>query len=392
MSKILFVVSRPLEINTSSSIRNKAMIEGLLANGHAIDLLTTTPNEKHAAYDKSLAIKGVRCIRIPMNQTQKLTGLCRQSKLLFRLKSIAYKWISRHEVYDHLKFIKNHTDYVDLSNNHYDYIISSSDPKSSHLFVLKLLAQKKPLFNGKWIQIWGDPFLTDITITNHNKGKIRAEEQRLLNAADCVFYVSRMTLEQQQELYPACAQKMHYTPIPYVREEITNNRDLSRAATIELAYCGDYGSSIRNLRPLYEAVNQSDNIHLTVCGGSDTPLQNTEKVTVKGRMPYKTVREIENQADILVFVANRSGTQIPGKIYQYSGANKPILFILDGNATTLREQFEEYHRFAFANNSAGNIIETLKKLMTTDKTYLPLKDFSKQRVMEELMNTITNNH
>lgn len=385
MSKILFVVSRPLEINTSSSIRNKAMIEGLLANGHTIDLLTTTPDEKHAAYDKDLAVEGVRCIRIPMNQTQKVTGLVRQGKFLSRLKSIAYKWVSRCEVYDHLKFIANHTDYADLRNNHYDYIISSSDPKSSHLFVLKLLEQKKPLFNGKWIQIWGDPFLTDITSTNHNKGKIRAEEQRLLNAADCIFFVSKMTLEQQKKLYPTCAKKMHYTPIPYVKEEITNNRDLSSAATIELAYCGDYGSSIRNLKPLYEAVNQSNKFHLTICGGSDAPLQNTVKVTVKGRVPYKTVREVENQADILVFVANRSGTQIPGKIYQYAGTNKPILFVLDGNEETLKEQFERYKRFEFVENGIEEIKQGLHMIAYSKQSHMPLSAFSKQKVVEEIM-------
>lgn len=39
MSKILFIVSNPLEINTSASIRNKAMIEGLLLNGHTVDLV-----------------------------------------------------------------------------------------------------------------------------------------------------------------------------------------------------------------------------------------------------------------------------------------------------------------------------------------------------------------
>lgn len=385
MSKILFVVSRPLEINTSSSIRNKAMIEGLLANGHTIDLLTTTPDEKHAAYDKDLAVEGVRCIRIPMNQTQKVTGLIRQGKFLSRLKSIAYKWVSRCEVYDHLKFIANHTDYADLRNNHYDYIISSSDPKSSHLFVLKLLEQKKPLFNGKWIQIWGDPFLTDITSTNHNKGKIRAEEQRLLNEADCIFFVSKMTLEQQKKLYPTCAKKMHYTPIPYVKEEITNNRDLSSAATIELAYCGDYGSSIRNLKPLYEAVNQSNKFHLTICGGSDAPLQNTVKVTVKGRVPYKTVREVENQADILVFVANRSGTQIPGKIYQYAGTNKPILFVLDGNEETLKEQFERYKRFEFVENGIEEIKQGLHMIAYSKQSHMPLSAFSKQKVVEKIM-------
>ncbi len=389
MSKILFVVSRPLEINTSASVRNKAMVEGLIANGFAVDLLTTTPDEKHAAYDKSLSAEGAHSIRVPMNQTQKVTGLSRNNKLLSTLKSIAYKWMSKHEVYDHLKFIANYTDYVDLDNNHYDYIISSSDPKSSHLFVKTLLERKAEKFHGKWIQIWGDPFLTDITRTNTNKHKIKVEEQRLLEAVDYVFYVSKMTLEQQKKIYPTCAHKMRYTPIPYIKEKITANRSMEKTEKIELAYCGDYDISIRNLKPLYDAVNQIDNAHLTVCGGSNAPLQSTEKVRVKGRVAYEEVCKVEDSADILVFVANRAGTQIPGKIYQYAGTNKPVLFVLDGDKEALKESFEAYDRFVFVENDAACITKGVREITQRQKEYAPLTAFSKDKVMKKLMHEVS---
>ena len=45
--KILYVVSRPLEINTSASIRNRATIEGLVELGHNVNIITTEPDEKH---------------------------------------------------------------------------------------------------------------------------------------------------------------------------------------------------------------------------------------------------------------------------------------------------------------------------------------------------------
>ena len=43
--KILYVVSRPLEINTSASIRNRATIEGLVELGHNVNIITTEPDE-----------------------------------------------------------------------------------------------------------------------------------------------------------------------------------------------------------------------------------------------------------------------------------------------------------------------------------------------------------
>ena len=52
--KILYVVSRPLEINSSSSISNRAIIGGLLELGHEVDLVTTQPDKNHINYDNSI--------------------------------------------------------------------------------------------------------------------------------------------------------------------------------------------------------------------------------------------------------------------------------------------------------------------------------------------------
>ena len=385
MSKILFIVSRPLEINTSASIRNKSMIEGLIQNGHTVELVTAEPNIHHAAYDESLSIDDINTIRIAMNNVQKLAGLGGKNKLFLKLKSLAYRWMTRHEVYDHLKSLVHHTDRVNLAEGQYDYIISSSDPKSSHLFALKLLEQQKTGFNGKWIQIWGDPFLADITQTSKNKRVIKREEQRLLQSADYVFYVSKLTLVQQKKLYPMAATKMRYTPIPYVRENITKNRRLSNETTVELAYCGDYSPAVRNIRPLYTAVNNTHNLHLVICGGSNSPLNSTDAVHVTGRVPYSVTREIEDKVDILVFLANRSGAQIPGKVYQYAGTNKPVLFILDGEAQALRSQFEHYGRFVFVDNSAESILQGIEEIIDANKAYVPLNAFSKEFIMEDFL-------
>lgn len=385
MSKILFVVSRPPEINTSASIRNKSMLEGLMANGHEIHLLTTVPDRNHPAYDESLSVAGVHTIRIAMNSAQRLISFGRKNRMLTALKRLAMKWIARHEVYDHLKSIASHTESVDLGSGNYDCIISSSDPKSSHLFVLKLLEKQGGAFHGKWIQIWGDPFLADITQTSRNTSAIRAEEHRLLRSADLVFYVSELTLKQQQALYADCAGKMLHTPIPYMQERLSNNRRLNLLETIELVYCGDYSPAIRNLQPLYQAVNQNDRLHLVICGGSSNPLPGTDRVHVAGRVPYQTVQEVEDRADILVFVANRKGAQIPGKIYQYAGTNKPVLFILDGEADVLRAQFEGYRRFVFALNNAESIENAILEIISSSAVYHPLHEFSKEFIMSSFM-------
>lgn len=384
--KILYVVSRPLEINTSASIRNRATILGLVENGHTVDLFTTEPDRNHSAYDESLVPEGIKVKYVRLGGTQNLARVGRKMKLLRPIKGFVYKWMNRHEVYDNLKGIINHISDIDLRTEKYDVIISSSDPKSSHLFVERLLEKEKEFFKGRWIQIWGDPFLGDITRTDKkNLEIITKEERRLLKGADKIVYVSKLTKKEQQKLYPESKDKMSYYPIPYMNENIYQLRDLKSVPTVELAYCGDYNIEVRNILPLYKAVTAMNNVHLTICGGSNKPVESCENVTVYGRVPFETVREIEGKADVLVHLSNLSGSQIPGKIYQYSGTNKPVLFILDGEIEQVKEQFSKYERYYFAVNNELEIEKSITEISNLNCDYKPVSDFSKKKISENIL-------
>jgi hypothetical protein len=170
-----------------------------------------------------------------------------------------------------------------------------------------------------------------------------------------------------------------------MNERITRNRSLKDAKQIELIYCGDYMSHVRNLRPLYEAVKQMPNAHLTVCGLSDAPLESCENVEVHSRVPYEQVCEYENKADVLVHLSNLKGSQIPGKIYQYSGTNKPVLFILDGDEGALRAYFQGFDRYVFAENTPQSIRACLESIRDADIQYSPVEAFSKRSIAESII-------
>lgn len=384
--KILYVVSRPLEINTSASVRNRATVLGLIENGHEVDIFTAEPDKNHNAYDASLSPMGANTTYVRLSGAQSIARVGRKYAFLKPLKKLAYKWMTGNEIYDNLKGIVNHIDEIDLSAKQYDVVISSSDPKSSHLFVKKLLERKRNEFCGKWIQIWGDPFLGDITLgaKKHVK-KIKAEERSLVAAADKVIYVSALTLVEQKKLYPESADKMTYCPIPYSEKKIYPLRDLRTASPLELVYCGDYNSTVRNLQPLYDAINAMENVHLTICGNSDKPFESTARVTVHGRVSYAKVIEFEEKADILIHLSNLSGSQIPGKIYQYSGTNKPILFILDGNSAVLRQQFEKYGRFEFVDNTSEAVKVAIMSVMQKDIVYAPVDTLDKLEIVKDIL-------
>lgn len=383
---ILYVVSRPLQINTSASIRNKATIQGLVENGGRVDLVTTMPDENHMAYDSSMSLTGVNCRFIRLGGVQSLAKVGRKYKFLRPLYKRVIKLLKKQSIYDNLSGIVNHTNEIDLKGNDYDYIISSSDPKSSHLFVEKLLREQGDFFHGKWIQIWGDPFYDDITLPpSIDKKEVYKEEERLLSGADKVVYVSKLTLKKQQERYSSNADKMEYHPIPYYKEIITETQPLCEKKQVTLAYCGDYGSRIRNIIPFYEAVKEMDNVRAIIYGGTDLHLAEEPNMTIKPRQSMSEVERAEMESDILVHLSNLHGGQIPGKLYQYSGTNKPILFILDGEEDLLKSEFQSYNRYIFAQNDKQLIKQAINKIISDNIEYNPVAQFSKKYIAQQII-------
>lgn len=356
---ILYVVARPIEINTSASIRNQATIIGLLRNGHQVTVVSAKPDRNHPAYDGSMEAPGAELKYFDIGGIQSAAKLGRRLHVPNKVKSCVNGLLSGNEIYDNLKGIVHFAKEIDLGL--YDMAVSSSDPKSSHLFVDSVFKE-----SGKeipWIQIWGDPFAEDITNGGGAKKKLAAEreERRLLGMADKIVYVSKLTCDSQKGKYGEDAGKMHYLPTPYSSAKITGKEMPRDYRDAVLCYCGDYGSRVRDIRPLYGAVRKLG-MRLIICGISDLELEETDKIKILPRQPMDAVRRIESDADILVHLSNLSGTQIPGKIYQYASTDRTVLFILDGEKKAIREMFVPYGRFVFTDNEEDAIMRTLKNI------------------------------
>ena len=383
--KILYVVSRPLEINTSASIRNRATLGGLLELGHSVDVITTQFDRNHSSFDESMVNNNLNVTYLELGGIQKVDGVGRKLKFLGPIRRTAYKIMSKFEIYDNLKGIINHALDLGIVDGMYDAIISSSDPKSSHLFVSKLY-ESGLVKSTPWIQIWGDPFLSDFTRkSNVLNSKVKKEEDRLLKYASKVVYVSNLTLKEQQKTYSHYAAKMCYEPIPYVKEEDYAVEDTQKKS-LTFLYCGDYSADVRNIKPLYDAVINSGH-KMIICGSSNLELGNTDRIEIHQRVGFEKTKEFERSCDVLVHLSNLKGTQIPGKIYQYSGTNKPILFILDGDEKLLKETFDKYERYIFCRNDKEDISQVMEKISAGefDHTRFVVEDFKPRKIAERIL-------
>ncbi|WP_218687974.1 glycosyltransferase family protein [Saccharococcus caldoxylosilyticus] len=361
--KILFMVTAPLETNSSASLRNLAVIRGLVELGHEVTIVSSQPIQSTNKVIDS--IDKVKKYYLNYNRLYSvLTGTdSEQNKnkiikaFLRKLRTIYHALF----IFDHYRRVVPKLREIKL-DSYYDIIITSSDPRSSHLLgkYLKKLGKVK---YKKWIQYWGDPIYLDI---NNNlilpKFIVKWVEKRLLKEADAAVYVSPITCEMQKKIYYSMKDKLYFVNPPYLEQRIYNT--FSKKHNIKIGYYGAYISSVRNIMPLYEAVKSMNNVHLDIVGNSDLSLESTDNIKVYSRESYHEIVKREAKTDILVCVFNRNGTQIPGKVYHYAATNKPVLLILDGDSEEMYSYLASFNRFVICHNNVHEIKNAINNIIT----------------------------
>ena len=401
--KILVAAGYCLRVNSSANLCHLSYLNGLIDCGHTVDLLTVS--EKSQPIDPGIKLPSIRNIftydaslyeqignrrhQAPLAPTSvpaqpsSPVGNRKSLRSLFKARLRAIYGPHR------MSIIWYHRAKSFRSKEQYDLVISLSDPPVSHKLIGWLLAKKR-IHAEHWIQIWEDPWSMDINgyITLDS---IRCEEERLLAQAEQVLYVSPLTLMYQQQFFPAQAKKMTWMPLPSYYQSDLLPQNFSQ---LTFGYFGDYTSHVRNLQPFYDAA-VALGLDATICGNSDTPFPSTETIHVFPRLPLGALKVHEDRANVLVFLCNRSGGQIPGKLYQYAATNKLILFIMDGKAQeqeVLRNYFSPFHRFLFCENTQASITEAIHFLQAQSidpALHTPMTRFSPTQIITEIIEGAT---
>ena len=402
---ILVINGDCLQVNTSANLCHLAYIRGLVDAGHQVDVLCADGRDYRL--DPSMQLPdSVRCytyygvswyekLSLRKNaesapaapttasaaQAAKKPGLLH--RLVAKAKSAALSLYGVHGIY--ATFVRKAKNF--RSDTHYDYVLSLSTPVTSHLLTHKL-RKKGNIQADHWIQIWEDPWCIDAYGFNGKK-KIFKEERRLLSFAEKVCYVSPLTLRNQQKLFPESAHKMYWQPLPYYYKDATPVA-VPQKPTV-YGYFGDYAPVARNLAPFYEAAKKAG-ITVNICGRPDNLFPSTEHIHIHPRLPLDQLKPLEDKTNVLIFLCNRKGGQIPGKIYQYSATEKTVLFIMDGTEDeqkVLYDFFAPFRRFVFCQNTVGSIsaaIERIEKGDLGDVENKPLEAFNPVETIRKILN------
>lgn len=407
----LVVVGTCLKQNSSANLCHISYINGLIDLGYAVDLIAM--DEKDIPIDESIVFPKInksflyyglsiyekisrkKNISVNHDYDQNSYNLSNNPKSIFRefsaqvLKRCKTTFLNSYGAYNVCKPWSNRAGRF-KSDTKYDFVISLSYPPASNRTVKKLIDRKRVIYK-KWIQIWEDPWSIDLFVNGQKASKFENAERKILKYSDRIVYVSPLTLHYQQKKFPESADRMRWFPVPAYYDSSSISVDVLGEKTY--GYFGDYSSKIRNILPLYEAA-KNKRISLNICGNSNLTLTSVENINVYPRLKLSELKPIEDKTNVLIFVANLYGGQIPGKIYQYAATNKIVLFILDGTEEEkkiLKEFFSQFNRFIFCDNNEESIAEAIEKIEANDFENVinrSLDDFKPSKIVKQILESV----
>ncbi|CCV65109.1 hypothetical protein BN85300880 [Paracholeplasma brassicae] len=328
---ILFITLDPIESGSSAMTVNRNLINSLVKKGYIIDALTINTVNDVQLNNSILTNKFRHVFRLqPINLNPSIGKTGFKSFVKKELIKIVKKVYQSISVFNYTVFAAKRIKLESVNNNSYDYVISVSDPKTSHIAAKKLISSG--LSVKKWIQIWGDPLSIDISnkvITP--RLVLKRIEYNLIKNADQIVYVSPSTSKYMKKNFAKIAEKISFIPLPLDLDVNNDKLEYYKKDTIQFSYLGSYHSSIRNIKPLYDSFDNLMNAKLVIAGHSNLTLSSTANIDVMPNQSLSKLREIEDKTDVYVAILNNSGTQIPGKLYYYAGTNKPIMVLYPKN-------------------------------------------------------------
>lgn len=404
--KVLVINGSCLFVNSSANLCHLAYLQGLIDAGIDVSLLSASPQSYFT--DSSMKIPdGVDCHHVQAISLYERLSLAKRKtardqvnnkgaratatgghatrlQVVFRSLKDGVRGLYGPHGKEKTFYTKSKNFTCDID---FDYVLSISHPPVSHLVAYKLLKCNR-IKAKHWIQIWEDPWYADAYGFNARK-RIFREERRLLYFADKVCYVSPLTLQNQQRLFPESAKKMFWKPLPaYYKDDTHTGKGLEKNV---YGYFGDYVPAARDLEPFYQAAKNTG-VEVRICGHPYGLFSATEQIHTYHRLPLAELKPIEDETSVLVFLCNRRGGQIPGKIYQYSATDKTILFILDGTEeeqTVLKDYFGKFNRYVFCQNTVEDIARAIHQIESGDVgniRHTPLDDFEPKKIIESILN------
>ena len=251
-----------------------------------------------------------------------------------------------------------------LKENKIKHIVGSAHPFSIYMIGPYI----KSKFPGiTFVMDLGDPFYKK-EIANRGRNWLALHfESFYLKYVDKLIVVSGLMEKQYLETFKSIDRnKISVVEQGFNPTVVNCNTRIPTAINKQgynLIYAGRFYQELRNPRFLLKALNKHDNFRLDVYGYDDPSNYEDcrENISFKGVIANDKLYEIYSLYDIIVFIDNMDGIQIPGKLYELLSLKIPIMYIYD-EKSPCRKIMENYNGAICVYNSEDEISLSFQRI------------------------------
>jgi len=216
-----------------------------------------------------------------------------------------------------------------LKNNQFDVVIIGITPYSLYELTQFVKSQDNRI---KVFVDLSDPFFENATNRYNlffNKHRIRKYESRFIKYCDGIIVLNPTIKNLYDNIYNL-ENRVYVIEQGYSPLKISIQDENIKQENYKLIYAGALSKKFRNPFPLYQAINKAtEKWHLDLYGNISEELipLNNPNINFYGVIDHKRLVKKYAQSDVIVFIDNAFGYQVPGKLFEVISIGKPVLFI-----------------------------------------------------------------
>lgn len=226
-----------------------------------------------------------------------------------------------------------------------------------------------------------------INDNSHHPANLRLEREALI-CADHVVTMNEPTVPIMTGEMGVPSEKISFiSPAMNIDTvEIGLPKVFSHDIPLRVIYSGSLYAGYRDLSEIQPAVeSMCGDVVLDVYSNSVYKPKETPNVHMHRVVEHGQILRLYQQYDVLLFVDNAYGYQVPSKIFELLAQNKPILFVYDTRNHYFRDMLDGQKGIHFVVNKEMQIEKTLREL--TRSTHLEVHyNFDLQPYTEDMVN------
>ena len=288
--------------------------------------------------------------------------------------------------------IKEITGY--LKTESVDLIVSIGPPHTTHLIAKKLSSKFKLPFMPVFIDPWTDiAYYKNFKRSKFTRAIDNHFEKSILKNSSANIFVTETMKKDYESKYSFIKEKSHVLYWGYSEEEFENikmtKRNEDEKVIVHAGNLFSYQNPTNFWKKLKDKIDLGNKYVIKFIGTVDSEIVKTINdnglkpyTQYLGFLPYKKMLEEVCNADYLLVCATEP-RHVPGKLFEYLRAGKPIIAFGDGNNEVKNILEKANAGMMFNYDETGEKILKDQDLINTDMEYV--KNFERKNIAQSMI-------